>query len=51
MQQNYAAQALLGGTSRADQQSAYLQSVAASILLGSRVDVIDDDLIDDDYLL
>jgi hypothetical protein len=51
MQQHYAAQQLLGGNKRPDQQNTYLQSVAASILLGSRVDVIDDDLIGDDYLL
>ena len=50
MQQHYAAQSLLGGNRRPDQQSMLLQSVPASLLLGSPVTVIDDDLLEDDLL-
>lgn len=50
MQQHYAAQSLLGGTRRPDQESTLLQSVAASLLLGSPVTVVDDDLLGDDLL-
>ena len=45
MQQHYAAQSLLGGNRRPDQESMLLQSVAASLLLGSPVTVIDLSLI------
>jgi hypothetical protein len=50
MQQHYAAQSLLGGNRRPDQQSMLLQSVAASLLLGSPVTVVDNDLLGDDLL-
>ncbi len=49
MQQHYAAQSLLGNR-RPDQESMLLQSVAASLLLGSPVTVVDDDLLGDDLL-
>ena len=50
MQQHYAAQSLLGGNRRPDQESMLLQSVAASLLLGSPVTVVDNDLLGDDLL-
>lgn len=50
MQQHYAAQSLLGGNRRPDQESMLLKSVAASLLLGSPVTIVDDDLLGDDLL-
>ena len=43
-------QSLLGGTRRPDRSSTLLRSVAASLLLGSPVTVVDDDLLEDDLL-
>ena len=51
MQQWHAAQALLGGPRRPDQGSNLSYSVAASILLELPATVVDDDLLDDDFLL
>jgi len=50
MQQHYAAQSLLSGNRRPDQESMLLKSVAASLLLGSPVTIVDDDLLGDDLL-
>ena len=51
MQRWHAAQALLGGPRRPDQGSNLSYSVAASILLELPATVVDDDLLDDDFML